>query len=236
MKKMIFALFALFAVLVSCDKDKTVVLTQSGMITIMAADKGSPIADAKVELSMLSDYGYYYEYDQALPPPYYETNFIFEGKTDASGKCVTETLIQGSYYCAVSVKKGKVTYVDRRAVQVITGENKTIEVNPIANSGTLNFTVLNAFNYDAALASIGFGLVYYSDYYDASNDLSTLKSKALFLGVTNAEGKLSFPEFPAENSVMAFAYKGDKILDGDLYIYLPRGEQSKDYTVRIYNY
>ena len=113
MKKMFFALLALSLTLVSC-KDETVILNQSGTLTIKVVDtEGKPVADAPVKL--------YFE-------DYYSDGVVFDKKTDASGICNTDKLLQGTYEASVRIKIGDQEYYAYKLVQVFADKNKTVEL------------------------------------------------------------------------------------------------------------
>ena len=113
MKKMFFALLALSLTLVSC-KDETVILNQSGTLTIKVVDtEGKPVADAPVKL--------YFE-------DYYSDGVVFDKKTDASGICNTDKLLQGTYEASVRMKIGDQEYYAYKIVQVLADKNKTVEL------------------------------------------------------------------------------------------------------------
>jgi len=113
MKKIFFALLALSLTLVSC-KDETVILNQSGTLTIKVVDEeGKPVADASVRL---------YTED------YYSNGAVFDKKTDASGICNTDKLLQGTYEASVRMKIGDQEYYAYKIVQVLADKNKTVEL------------------------------------------------------------------------------------------------------------
>ena len=114
MKKMFFALLALSLILVSCNKEETVILNQSGTLTIKVVDPdGKPVAGAPVKL-------YFGDY--------YSDGFVFDEKTDASGICNTDKLIQGNYEASVRMKIGDKDYRAYKIVQVLADKNKTVEL------------------------------------------------------------------------------------------------------------
>ena len=113
MKKMFFALLALSLTLVSC-KDETIILNQSGTLTIKVVDEeGKPVADASVKL--------YFE-------DYYSNSAVFDKKTDASGTCKTDKLLQGNYDVYAEIKIEDQEYYTYKLVQVLADKNKTVEL------------------------------------------------------------------------------------------------------------
>jgi len=115
MKYIFFSLLALSLTLVSCD-DKTIILNRSGTLTIKVVDpEGNPVAGARVGLYFED----YYDYDSGL---------VFDKKTDASGTCTTDKLLQGNYEARIDMKIGDQEYYAYKIVQVIADKNKTVEL------------------------------------------------------------------------------------------------------------
>ena len=123
MKKIFFALLALSLTLVSCNKEETVILNQSGTLTIKVVDSdGKPVAGARV--------GLYEGY-------YYNDGLVFDKKTNASGICNTDKLIQGTYRAYAEIKIGDKDYRANKIVQVIADKNKTIELKLSLDNGPI---------------------------------------------------------------------------------------------------
>ena len=175
MKKIFyFLLVGLVPFLASCDKEKNVILKQSGTLTFKVVDnEGKGIDNAKVFIGF---------YDET----------IINDSTNASGVYKTEDLLEGVYDFSIEAKKpgGKAPYRYSRGAQVIAGENKTIEVNPFEYSSKVTITLRNG--YDEPLSSMN--ILICPDMY--ANSLEEYKKSAYFTGKTNAQGVVLFNEVP----------------------------------------
>jgi len=198
MKKIFyFLLVGLVPFLASCDKEKTVILKQSGTLTFKVVDNnGKGIDNAKVFIGF---------YDET----------IINDSTNASGVYKTEELLEGVYNFSIEAKKpgGKAPYRYSRSTQVIAGENKTVEVNPFEYSSKVTITLRDNYNYDP-LASTD--VLICPDIY--VNSLEEYKKMAYYTGKTNAEGVVSFNEIPYNYYTIVYYIDNGRYWTRDSYV------------------
>ena len=129
MQKLTLILFLAVALL-SCEenKDLNVTVNESGNVQVKSENAGNAIEEAGFTISTAFEE---------------QNRVIFEDSTNASGLCEVGKLLQDEYRCDVKYKVERRYYHEQRYFQVVAGESKTMELNPIANSGTLRVNVLN---------------------------------------------------------------------------------------------
>ena len=202
----------LFTACIQYPDDVTVTINESGYINVKVVDNDNKaIEGAMVEI-------------------YWSSNVILKGITDASGMYIPEKMLQGSYYCVVSYTKREIEYQERKEVQVIAGEYKTVTINPFANSGNLNIQLESPDGRPVPELNV---LILPRDFYRTSIDECI--AAAFFTGKVDSQKKISFVEIPTGN-YRAWIYDDDKKIyrtyDSDSYIQIERGK-TKDRTIRV---
>lgn len=218
MKKQLIILLSLSILFFSCQKDDiNVTLNQSGTIDVKVIDnnnKGIEGAEVRIGYSSYS-------------------NLIFEGETNSSGVCKTGKLLQGTYICYAETSYNKVTYSDSKTVQIIAGENKAVEINPLLNSGTALIT-LRPYYGSINVSNLNVALMPYNDYYDISID--KIEALAHFIGKTNTNGTVQITDVPTSIDYRVLVYDNNKLYYSyNNSFYARRGETSNVY-VEIYTY
>ena len=188
MRKIIYLLMlGLIPMLASCDKELNVKLKQSGSLTIKAVDNdGKGIDNAKISLVMHGE------------------TFI-DDSTDASGIYKTGELLENMYTLSVSVKKGKLTYSDRRPIQVISGEEKYVEMAPFKNSGKITLHLYKN-SPDKPIASANVVICPNT----IANSVDEYIEMAYLKGKLNDKGVIFFEEIPFNSSYRAVFYDNNK--------------------------
>lgn len=192
MKKInLFLILILCFVFVSCEKDEiTVNLNQSGTVEVKTVGlNNEPLVDATVKIG-----------DDNYP--------LLEGKTDDKGIYKSEKLLQGHYTCYVQAVEGKVTYFDSKKVQIVTNENKKIELNPFANVGDIVVTLLDYYYSRPLNGTFNVALVPYNIYPVSIEDI---KSAAHFVLTTTSDGKVTFPKVPARITYQVFVFDSNRL-------------------------
>lgn len=105
-------------------------------------------------------------------------------------------LIQGDYGIEIYAPKGKKIFREEKAVQIVEGANRTIEIFPYSNSGNLKIKATNQSG--NKLVGINAALIPHGRYEDAP--FSQLYNEALEIMVTNNEGEVVFTDLPASYS------------------------------------
>ena len=200
MKKhtLIYALLFMF-VLVSCQKDEiTVFLKESGTVSIKVVDENDrPMKDCLVTIN-----GKGTNYDYGNLPLYYS------GTTDEEGMFYSESLLQGEYYCYATTKAGKVIYQDRKLIQIISGENKTVILSPLKNVGKMTIQLVNFRQEPLSISGVNIALVSY-ELAEYRFTLSKLLSVAHFTATTN-NGQVQFEKLPTTSSYYIYIYDTKK--------------------------
>ena len=176
-------LFVLFIILASCTKndssdcpDCPSVDTNSAAISVKIVDNNQQVVEnASVEISSSSDHT------------------LLSCTTGATGICDAGKLLEGEYACKASSQLGKLKYSIEEYFQVISGENKTIEVNPYSNAGTVNITVMDS----EPVPNITVALIPHPNYSNEDYSFDGLLEEAYFTGTTNQDGLIVFENVPA---------------------------------------
>lgn len=232
MKKGFFCLFLLAFMSYSCsDKmdELTVRLALNGKLTVKLADAaGKPIMGTKIKL-----------YDDGV--------VIDERQTDEIGKAEFGEVSGGTYTVSVdTVRVDSIMYKPSRSVQVATGAEKTVLINPQDYVGSAKFFFCD---YD-----------YYTGYYDCQGlrvlliptasvvgdsipeetdaFVAYLEAKAEYAGVTNANGSVLFNKVPSGISYYVVYFQKDKYEPGSVdVIQLDKDETFVEYyTLGSYYY
>jgi hypothetical protein len=131
-------------------------------------------------------------------------------KTDGNGEINFGLLNTGTYsISAEDVTVGNVKYNVVKTVQVISGENTIINLDPTEFVGKITLNVYKrATNYaysTTLVANVNVALLNYKDYSDTLSH-SQILSKAVVTGQTNLNGNVVFDKIPANTSYVAYVY------------------------------
>ena len=201
-------------VFTACDRfpdELIVTINESGYIIVKAVDNdGKALEGATVVIS---------------------GNSSFRGITDASGMYAPERMLQGSYNCEVSFTIGELEYRERRTIQVIAGETRTLEFNPFANSGNLDIQLVG---FNEQILPVGLNvLLLPQNFYNA--DIDVCIAAANFKGKVDSQNKISFAKVPA-SLYRVWIYDDTKkihsTVDDDSYIQIERGKTTNR-TIRV---
>jgi len=206
MKKIFyFLLVGLVPFLASCDKEKTVILKQSGTLTFKVVDNdGNGIDKAKISIGSIV-------YDS----------------TDVSGVYKTEELLEGVYNFSIEAKKpgGKAPYRYSRSIQVIAGENKYIEVNPFEYSSKVTITLKDGNN-----NPLSWNILICPDAYQ--NSLEEYKESAYYTGKATDQGRIYFDEIPYNSYTVV--YYSDNNNSGYRTDYIYVNDPTESFNFRSY--
>lgn len=174
--------------------------TNSAAISVKILDNNQQaVENANVEITSSSDHT------------------LVSSTTGATGICEAGKLLEGEYGCTVSSQIGPVKYSVKEYFQVISGDDKTIEINPYSNIGTVNITIMNS----EPVANISVALIPHPNYSNEEYSYDDLLDEAYFTGTTNQDGIIVFENVPALGyqgkvySVMA--YYNDTTWDYPIY-------------------
>ena len=212
--KKIFLFLVLAGFFISCEKHSDsiiVTINESGYVNVNVVDNDNKAIEGATVVI-------------------YDGRIIFEGVTDASGVYTPEKMLQGSYYCIVSFTKREIVYQDRKEIQVIAGETKTISINPFANSGNLNVQLESPDELPIPELNV---LILYRDFY--RNSIDECIAEAIFKGRVDSQKKISFVEIPTGYYVVGIYDDNKKVYrtyDTDSYIQIERGKTTNR-TVRV---
>jgi len=217
MKKQLIALLSLPFLFFSCEKDDiNVTLNQSGTINVKVIDNDNKGIDGAMVTISYSSY----------------SDAAYEGKTNSSGICKTDKLLQGIYDCYAQVTYNNVPYYDSKSVQVIAGENKTVEINPISNAGT---AIINVRPYYGSINVAGLNVALIP-YYQNIESIEKIKGMAHFIGKTNSNGTVQITDIPASVEYRVYVYDDNTVYRNyNGYFYIRKGHIS-EFTVEIYTY
>jgi len=231
--KKLFLFLTVAGFFMSCQKypdDVTVTINESGYIKVNVVDNDNKaIEGATVQIYYYWGNSIYYE--RVLTNAYvYYGNTVFEGITDASGMCVPEKMLQGSYYCTVSFTKREIVYQEQKEIQVMAGETRTVSINPFANSGNVNIQLVSPDERPIPELNV---LILPRDYY--SNSIDECIAAANFKGKIDSQKKINFVEIPT-GYYQAWIYDDNKKIyrtyNSESYINIERGK-TKDHSIRV---
>ncbi|NPD44845.1 MULTISPECIES: hypothetical protein [unclassified Lentimicrobium] len=173
-------LFVLFVIMTSCTKDECTdnetVVTNSAAISVKIIDNNQhAVENADVEIFSSS------------------SHTLVSSTTGSSGIIDAGKLLEGEYGCRASSQLGKLKYSIEEYFQVISGENKTIEVNPYSNAGTVNISIVNFETYP----NISIALIPHPNFTNIEYNFDDLLAEAYFTGTANENGFLTFENIPA---------------------------------------
>lgn len=218
-------LFVLTFLFASCEKDSdnlTVLLNQSGTLSIKVVDNSqSGFKGSKVSIY------------SSIP----DGERIYNDSTDINGICDIGKVLQGQYEYYVSAVKDNITYSCSEYFQVIAGDDKTIETNPFLNVGDARVKIVNINS--EPIAEINVALIPHPNYSNVDYYLSDLIDEAYAIGKTDSEGWVEFQDLPAgsryggEYSVVVY-YNSENFdyPTGNNYVYITRDSNS-NFTLRF---
>lgn len=174
------------AVMLSCEKDDNNndndgpdLPDDSGKVTVKVVDNaGNPVEDAAVEIA-----------------PADTNQILFSDSTGEAGKADAGIFLKGQYRCGVIAGIGRPVYEMDKYFQVIPGQEKTIEVNPVENSGKITFTVL--FIDDDSPAE-GINLALIPHFHDSQQEYTYegLTEEAYFIKTADENGEITMNHVP----------------------------------------
>lgn len=187
------SLILVFVVLfISCTMEPdnmTVFLNQSGTVSIKVVDNNkNAIKGAQVSIysSVPADQRIYFD------------------STDVSGICNVGKIIQGQYKCYVNAKKGKPEYSNSEYFQIISGDDKILEVNPFQNVGKVSIKIINS--QMVPVGNVNVALIPHPNFSNEDYIFNELINEAHFTGITNTEGWAQFEGIPADKEYSALVY------------------------------
>lgn len=214
--KLLISAVSMILVFGACQKDElTITLNQSGTLTVKVVDENkSPVDSAPILV--------YYGYGDSSPlyDELANSNGIWEGR-----------LLQSTYTCYTTMKKGKISYVDSKSIQVIAEQNVTLELDPYNNVGDFVIKLFNPYEYD--LTGFKAILVLNEEYYNF-NSLKECISAAHFSMDNNSSNNIRFTQVPAGVEYRAIVYKDNESY-GTAYVNTSKNEEST-YSLEIYYY
>lgn len=221
-----FLIIALFAfIFSSCEKDPdtiTLITNQGGNVTIKVLnDDNTPFAHAKVAVASTIGDGSVLYYDS----------------TNNEGICNIGKLLEGQYEYMIAAYKGKVYFEKEGAFQVISGDSKTVEINPFTNVTKVSVKIVDYY-YETPLADISVALIPHAPYYNNSYSFESLINEAYYTGVTNTDGWITFNKVPyhsvsGEYSVMVFTDSNNWDYPSSGNTFYLSSSQLNSYTVRV---
>jgi hypothetical protein len=192
---------ALIMFLSACQKDKiTVTLNTSGSLTVQIADNtGNKFQNIKVHL---------YTYISSNGSQVLYSGELDSKSTDANGNVNFGTLEAGSYYLVTdTVKNGNKKYLIAKAVQVISGNAKSLVLNPLEYIGTirLHVNIYTSGTDTLDRTTLKVALVNYKDYVSKDNRQKVI-NKAVDIESCDANGYVEFKNVPSNIQYYAYVY------------------------------
>lgn len=133
--------------------------------------------------------------------------------------------------CYATTMAGKVIYQDRKLIQIISGENKTVTLSPMKNVGSMTIQLVNFRQEPLSISGVNVALVSYENA-EYNLTLSKLLSVAHFTATTK-NGQVQIEKIPTTSSYCIYTYDTEKKIvyplndrsysvssDKDLVIYL----------------
>jgi hypothetical protein len=195
MKKInLFIFVGMFAFFTACQKDNiTVTLRTAGSLNVQIVDStGKAFSKVKIHLYLNSS----------------SSSELDNKKTDNNGNVNFGTLESGSYFLVTdTIKKGNKKYLISKPIQVISGESKSVVLNPMEYIGTIKLQVgINTGGIDTIKrTTLRVALVSYIDRISSDNRQKVL-SKAVDIKSCDASGKVEFDNIPANIEYSAYVY------------------------------
>jgi hypothetical protein len=197
MKKLnLFIFVGVIAIFSACQKQNdniTVTLKTAGSLNVQIIDSTGK-AYPKVKVHLFLSYSSSSELDNKT--------------TDNNGNVNFGTLESGSYYLATdTIKKGNKKYLISKAIQIISGDSKSVVLNPMEYVGTIKLQVyINTSGIDSIKrTTLRVALVSYNDRITSDNRQKVL-SKAADVKSCDASGKVEFDNIPANIEYYAYVY------------------------------
>jgi hypothetical protein len=185
-------LWVFVILLISCIKEPdslNVSINQSGTVSVKVVDANKNIfkgAQVSIYSSTPADQRIYFD------------------STDVSGECKIGKILQGQYKCYVSATNDKKTYTYSEYFQIIAGDDKTVEINPFQNIGTISIKILDY--QSAPVANVNVALIPHPNYSNEDYPFNTLIKEAHFVSKTDAEGWVRIEGVPVDKEYSVLAY------------------------------
>jgi len=184
-------LLLMAAVMISCEKDDSNsendgpdLPDDSGKVTVKVVDDaGNPVEDAAVEIASGAT-----------------NQILYSDSTGEAGKADAGILLKGEYRCGVAAKIGRPVYEMDRYFQVIPGKEKSIEVNPVENSGKITLKVV-IIDDNSPAEGINLALIPHFHAYDQEYTFEGLTDEAYFIKTADENGKLTMDQVPVTPGV-----------------------------------
>jgi len=203
MKKLIlFLLFAIVAVFIGCQKDSiTVVLKLSGNLNVQIIDStGKSLPNVRVHL--------YTYYSSSSSGSSYSEELDLQ-KTDNNGNIDFGSLQAGTYYVVSdTLRIGKKIYAPSKAVQILSGEKRSLVINVQEYTGTFKLQISIYTNglYDTLnRKNLLVALVPYSDYNSRLKRQAVL-NKAVAIKSFDEYGMVEFDNIPSNIQYYSYVY------------------------------
>lgn len=152
---------------------------------------------------------------------------IFHDTTNSDGTLNVGKLLEGHYECYVRAEKNNIFYGDRKSFQIISGDTKTIEINPFLNVGTISVKIIDQGSY--IIPNVNVALIPFHSYSYEDYEFDELMEAAYYFEVTDSEGWVTFENVPA-GSPYSYDYSIMAFYDSETYSYPNQGNSL--YTTR----
>ncbi len=214
-------LFIAAALFFSCNKQSdhlTVTLNQSGVLSVKVIDNnGNTFQGAKVSIY------------SSIP----EDERIYYDSTDVSGICDVGNVLQGQYKYFVTAEKDNKIYQISESFQLISTENKTLEINPFINVGDVSVRIVNSY-YSTPVANVNVAIIPTMSYYGYGYSFEDLFNEASSITQTDENGWCKFTEMPGGRYIVMVYTDSSNYETISETIYITR-DSNKEYTFRVYN-
>lgn len=213
MKNYVLVGLLLIVGLVGCkdDDELTVILKQSGQLSLRLIDnEGNPVSDAEVTLSI---------YDGELDVQ----------TTNAEGRVDFGELNAESYAISTEVTHGGQQYNVRKAVQVISGSKKDVEINVQEYVGSAS---IKAIGFDGPAVGVKLLVAAVNEDFQKADTFAE-KLNLGIKGTTDTNGKLELTDLSSGYEYMIYSYESSDDYESHGGFHL---EKEEDEQVTIYIY
>ena len=182
--KRLHLLFALIMIMASCVKEQSCdcppVNVSSANVTMKIVDNNQQvISGASIDIFSAES----------------SSQVIFNCITEESGICDAGKILEGQYGYIITKQVENRRYTVKEYFQVISGDDKTIEVNPYTNVGTAKIRIVDT--QGEPIPYISVALIPHPNYSNVDDYFDDLLEEAYFIGIADAEGKVVFENVPA---------------------------------------
>lgn len=163
-----------------------------------------------------------------------------------NGKFQSESIREGVYNLAVTAERNGYEYTDIKLVQVLSGKNSDVVLNPFNNTGNVKVEVIDS-STRLPIAGVNIGIMKQRDYWN-TQPWETKADKVISMKQTDINGKIDFLEVPSHKNehgkhvsfdndffvVVILNSQGTEVIDlRDVYIYHDLDIYE---TITLYNY